>query len=202
MVHNQKISQVFVVDQCFDRRTEICRSLINSDLVPQPLENLRELLGCWPQSGCILIGNGEEEAVAALKEAAAHEQVLPVFVLFDHQSIEAISDLIRMGAAGFVTWPSSGEGLARTLKALLSISEPHLAQMKDVGSARSRINSLSNREREVLRGISEGLSSKEIALQLGISYRTVEIHRGNMLGKVGAKNAIQAAKLAWKASGT
>jgi DNA-binding CsgD family transcriptional regulator len=61
--------------------------------------------------------------------------------------------------------------------------------------ARGRIASLSTREREVLHWLAEGSSNKNIARELDISPRTVEIHRANMMAKLGAKHAAEAVRL-------
>ncbi|MEM6267027.1 MAG: LuxR C-terminal-related transcriptional regulator, partial [Pseudomonadota bacterium] len=61
--------------------------------------------------------------------------------------------------------------------------------------ARDRIASLSGREREVLDWLAEGSSNKVIARELDISPRTVEIHRANMMNKLGARHAAEAVRL-------
>lgn len=61
--------------------------------------------------------------------------------------------------------------------------------------ARDRIASLSEREREVLEWLSEGSSNKVMARELEISPRTVEIHRANMMNKLGARHAAEAVRL-------
>ena len=61
--------------------------------------------------------------------------------------------------------------------------------------ARNRISNLSRREREVLDWLAEGSSNKAIARELEISPRTVEIHRANMMSKLGARHAAEAVRL-------
>jgi FixJ family two-component response regulator len=61
--------------------------------------------------------------------------------------------------------------------------------------ARDRISTLSTREREVLDWLAEGSSNKAIARELDISPRTVEIHRANMMNKLGARHAAEAVRL-------
>jgi DNA-binding NarL/FixJ family response regulator len=66
--------------------------------------------------------------------------------------------------------------------------------------ARSRIERLTPREREVLSGVAGGLSNRAIAEQLAISPRTVEIHRANMLQKIGANHTSEAIRVAIEAA--
>jgi FixJ family two-component response regulator len=61
--------------------------------------------------------------------------------------------------------------------------------------ARDRISTLSTREREVLEWLARGSSNKAIARELAISPRTVEIHRANMMNKLGARHAAEAVRL-------
>ncbi len=66
--------------------------------------------------------------------------------------------------------------------------------------ARSRIERLTRREREVLAGVADGLSNRLIGEKLSISPRTVEIHRANMLNKMGANHTSEAIRIAIEAS--
>ena len=66
--------------------------------------------------------------------------------------------------------------------------------------ARSRVQRLTKREREVLAGVADGLSNRLIGERLAISPRTVEIHRANMLNKMGANHTSEAIRIAIEAS--
>ena len=66
--------------------------------------------------------------------------------------------------------------------------------------ALSRIEKLSKREREILAGMVEGLSNRLIGKHLSISPRTVELHRANLLSKIGARHSAEAIRLAIEAS--
>jgi DNA-binding NarL/FixJ family response regulator len=73
----------------------------------------------------------------------------------------------------------------------------HMAgKQREIAEARAQMRRLSSREREVLSDLSQGLSNKEIAMHLGISPRTVEIHRSNLITKIGAKSSAHAIRIA------
>ena len=67
--------------------------------------------------------------------------------------------------------------------------------------ARNLLSNLSGREREVLEGLTNGGSNKDIARILSISPRTVEIHRANMMNKLGARHAAEAIRISLEAAG-
>lgn len=67
--------------------------------------------------------------------------------------------------------------------------------MKDVAEAKSRIGTLSRREREVLDQLTAGHANKVVAFNLGISVRTVEVHRARMLGRLGVRRVAEAIRL-------
>jgi DNA-binding NarL/FixJ family response regulator len=105
-----------------------------------------------------------------------------------------VEEALKAGAAGYLVKTSSGFQLLTALRAIRdgkSFLSPEIAGrvvdavVRPDRSAGSAIGSLSGREREVLQLIGEGFSSKEIAESLGVSARTVEAHRANVMQKLG-----------------
>lgn len=85
--------------------------------------------------------------------------------------------------------------LDRCLNGILAEAQVFKEARKRMIEARNRISNLSVREREVLDWLAEGSSNKAIARELDISPRTVEIHRANMMSKLGARHAAEAVRL-------
>ena len=77
----------------------------------------------------------------------------------------------------------------------VAVAEQFGAARRRMIEARDRISTLSTREREVLDWLAEGSSNKAIARELDISPRTVEIHRANMMNKLGVRHAAEAVRL-------
>jgi FixJ family two-component response regulator len=107
---------------------------------------------------------------------------------------------IHEGVLDYVAWPMDEAELTDMLRAAVEKGKKLTNAKLREAMARSRIERLSGREREVLGGVASGLSNELIAKQLGISSRTVEIHRANMLDKIGANHTSEAIRLAIEAS--
>jgi two-component system, NarL family, invasion response regulator UvrY len=106
--------------------------------------------------------------------------------------------MLRLGAKGYVTKNSPRQEM---LEAISEVSNNHIyicQEVKNILSdqllnndhANPDINNLSDREMQIVRALKEGLSSKEIASELSISLKTVEVHRHNILKKLKLKNTV------------
>jgi two-component system, LuxR family, response regulator FixJ len=107
---------------------------------------------------------------------------------------------VLAGALDYLEWPCD---TARILTAI-ELAESAAASIGSLrlreARARSRVQKLTRREREVLEGVADGLSNRLIGERLAISPRTVEIHRANMLTKMGANHTSEAIRIAIEAS--
>jgi two-component system, LuxR family, response regulator FixJ len=111
---------------------------------------------------------------------------LPVIVMTGHGDIELAVEAMKAGAADFLEKPFNDE---RVIAAVRSALESRRAESERVGlrnDIRERVESLSQRERQVLDGLVAGLPNKTIAHELGISPRTVEVYRANVMTKMQA----------------
>lgn len=121
---------------------------------------------------------------------------LPVIFLSGHGTIPTTVHTIKAGALDFLTKPVDGSTLlARVQDALGRCATLH-EQAEVQQSMESRLASLTEREREVMALTVQGKTSKEIAQQLAISYRTVEIHRAHIMHKTGAANLLELSRIA------
>lgn len=197
---SSRISEtVHVVDFDVARRARICRELSGFDITALPFESISELCRKWPDSGCILVGSGEAELISAIMNSVHSEHVLPVVGYSEQPSLEEVCCAFRVGSAGFLAWRGDAAKFIEELSSSIAMGAANMRIAGKRARARQKIENLSSREKEVLAAMSDGRSNKEIALSLGISYRTVEIHRSNMMSKVNASNSIEAARVAWEA---
>jgi FixJ family two-component response regulator len=104
------------------------------------------------------------------------------------------------GAIDYLVWPFAEAELTATLASAPDRAESVGSARLREAAARSRIERLTPREREVLSWIAAGHPNRAIAGQLAISPRTVEIHRANMLQKIGAAHTSEAIRIAIEAS--
>ena len=118
-----------------------------------------------------------------------------VIFLTGHADLQIAIDVMRKGAADFVTKPFDSLFLLQKVKLGLDKSAILVQEREFRNDFAALLNDLSDREMTVLRHVVAGLHNKEIAELLGNSSRTVEIHRANMFEKMGVKSAIELARL-------
>jgi DNA-binding NarL/FixJ family response regulator len=144
-----------------------------------------------------LPGMGGVEAIPRLLGSCPGVGVL-VFTAYDTD--ERILAAVRAGATGYLLKGAAVADIARAVRAVAagdSALEPRVAATLVAAVRAPRgAGSLTGREREVLRLIAEGQLTKQIALALGISERTVKFHTGSLLRKLGADTRAQAVALA------
>ncbi len=119
---------------------------------------------------------------------------LAVIVVTGQGDIQTAVRAMRAGAADFLEKPYSDHALLGSIEATFR-REAHSDRDRDIADAARRIASLSPREREVLDGLVAGRPNKLIAYDLGISVRTVEVHRARMMERLGARQLAEAIRL-------
>lgn len=159
--------------------------------------DLVELLDRPPHDGVIvasedIVDDGIEEL---LEQLADHGIWIPLVAAREDPGVDEVVQAIQAGALDFLTLPLTEDELRRMVAHVYNDAGRHAEARRRLIDARRRIGALSNREREVLDWLSEGCSNKAIARELEISPRTVEIHRANMMDKLGANHAAEAVRL-------
>jgi len=159
--------------------------------------DLDELLDRPPRSGVIVACDTLlEGGIAALLERLGDEGIwAPLVAASTAPSVDEVVGAIQAGALDYLQLPLTETELVRMIAHVRSDAGRHAEARRRLVEARRRIGALSKREREVLDWLSEGCSNKAIARELEISPRTVEIHRANMMEKLGAGHAAEAVRL-------
>ena len=153
------------------------------------------------EPGCILLdirmpGMDGLEVQQALKDRGVS---LPVIIMTGHGDVPLSVRAMKAGAIDFIEKPFEKETLISAIDAgfaRLRRSDSGRERAKEAGV---RLQVLTQREREVLDGLAQGLPNKTIAYDLGISPRTVEIHRANLMSKLGVRSLSEALRLAFAA---
>lgn len=158
---------------------------------------LDELLERAPGEGIIVaahdtVTGGTAGLIRRLSEAGVS---LPVVVTADSFTINDVVDAITDGAMDCLVLPLGMNTLARRLQRVSAAAGPLVELRRRQIEARTRLGQLSRREREVLECLVAGKANKVIARDLNISPRTVEIHRANMMTKLGAGHAAAAVRV-------
>ncbi|MFA6219471.1 MAG: LuxR C-terminal-related transcriptional regulator [Erythrobacter sp.] len=156
-----------------------------------------ELVAHPPDRGIVLAFDDCEAGGVAcvLRSLAAQGRWVPVVGTAYEPSPARVVDAIKAGALDYLRLPLREDRLVSAIERIGVEAGAYAEARRKMVEARNRIAALSPREREVLDWLAEGCSNKMIARELAISPRTVEIHRANMMSKLGAEHPSQAVRL-------
>lgn len=125
------------------------------------------------------------ELLRRLRESGA---MLPAIVVTGHGDVQMAVEAMKSGALDFIEKPFSDETLIDSIRRAVDKASSILDADAAAGKIRERIASLSERERQVLKGVVQGHPNKTIAFELGISPRTVEVYRAGLMAKMQARS--------------
>jgi two-component system response regulator FixJ len=121
---------------------------------------------------------------------------LPIIMITGHGDVPLAVEAIKAGAVDFIEKPFDDEVLLGAIHAALELSAADLQRDSEVADIRARLDLLSEREHQVLRGLVAGKPNKVIAHDLGISPRTIEIYRANVMTKMRAGSLSELVRMA------
>jgi two-component system response regulator FixJ len=148
------------------------------------------------KSGCVLLDVHLPSMSGLEVQAQLHKMRndLPIIVMTGEGDIQTAVRAMKGGAADFLEKPYSDHTLLRAIEAAFE-NEHRFNRDNEIEDATRRLAILSPREREVLDGLLAGQPNKLIAYQLGISVRTVEVHRARMMERLGMRQLAEALRL-------
>jgi two-component system response regulator FixJ len=190
---------VHIVDDDTAVRRSLERLLFAAGFEAISYESAPAFLDAAPKlsSGCLLLdirmpGMDGFELQARLNDFNFR---VPIVVITAQGDVSTAVRAMKAGAVDFVEKPYDDELLINSIEAALArVSE--LDRSREAAEAAARIASLSPREREVLEALMAGHANKVIAFDLGISVRTVEVHRARMMERLGTTQLAEAVRLA------
>lgn len=152
-----------------------------------------------PQPGCLLL----DVRMPGMSGLALFEQMvacglhepLPVIFLTGHADVPTAVAAVKRGAFDFCEKPFSDNLLVDRIEQALAQSATAVQALQERASLRQKLQELTERERDVMRLVVDGLPNKRIAEQLDISVRTVEVHRARVFDKMQVKSAVELANL-------
>jgi two-component system response regulator FixJ len=141
------------------------------------------------QDGCVVtdIRMPEMDGLQLLTLIKQAKPDLPVIMITGHGDVSLAVDAMKTGAAEFLEKPFEGQALLSAVFSALDAAARERERDAESVAVKERLTSLSPRERQVLDGIVAGQSNKTIGVKLGISPRTVEIYRANVMEKMEAR---------------
>ena len=181
---------VHVVDDDEAMRDSMAFLLRAANFQVQTYAAATDFLEALPQikAGCVVTdvrmpGMSGIELLQRLRELKVS---LPVIVVSGHGDVPLAVEAMKTGALDFIEKPFDDDVFLRAVRMALSAHAVDSQRQAQKATINSRLESLSNREREVLEGLVAGHPNKTIAYDLGISPRTVEIYRANVMEKMQA----------------
>lgn len=196
IVMNNKAPLHFI-DSCSRQRADMARIGFAMGHHAEVYSDISDLSVHPPRDGIIVARDTPEEGgVAVTLERLSRLGIwLPLIAVDTQPRPNRIVEAIKAGALDYLSLPLDPERFTRCLARVGQEAELFGAARRRMIEARDRISTLSGREREVLEWLARGSSNKAIARELEISPRTVEIHRANMMNKLGARHAAEAVRL-------
>ena len=131
----------------------------------------------------------------------AMKSAMPVIMITGHGDIPLAVEAMKLGAVDFIEKPFESKVLLAAVRTALDKSNREIEGLRETSEAVQRVRMLSVREQQVLRHIVAGCSNKHIAHELGISPRTVEVHRANVMAKMQAESLSELVRMAILAEG-
>jgi two-component system, LuxR family, response regulator FixJ len=121
---------------------------------------------------------------------------VPVIVITGHGDVPLAVEAMKIGAADFLEKPFDDDALLASVRSALARQDGDARRSSERADIKARLSSLSKRERDVLDGLVAGNANKQIAYDLGISPRTVEIYRANLMNKMQAGSLSELVRMA------
>nr|WP_294518671.1 response regulator [uncultured Rhodopila sp.] len=182
------IPTVFVVEDDPEARDRLCLHLQVAGLVVKSYESAEAfLLDHTPElTGCLItdVRLPRMDGVRLVEELSRRPNRLPVIVISGYAETPLVVEAMRAGAVDFLNKPLDPAILLRTLHAAMQQATTTVSLRSEAAAAGFRISTLSPREREVFDGFTRGLSTKQVANELGVSPKTIETHRSHLYEKL------------------
>lgn len=156
------------------------------------------LESCSPdQEGCLLLDVRMPgmSGMALLEELKPRNITLPVIIITGHGDVPMAVRALKQGAFDFIQKPFHAHDLLDRVYAALELDRENRRQLNEARQRRAHYAVLTNREKEVSELIVAGNSSKLIAIKLGISPKTVDIHRANIMRKLNVRTVAEIIQL-------
>jgi two-component system, LuxR family, response regulator FixJ len=140
------------------------------------------------KAGCVItdVRMPGLSGVELLRQLRERKLGIPVIVITGHGDVPLAVEAMKIGAMDFLEKPFDDEALLASVRSALNQLDQDRKREAEHSDIEGRLATLSNRERDVLQGLVAGLANKQIAYDLGVSPRTIEIYRANLMTKMEA----------------
>lgn len=194
-----KTPTIYVVDDDESMRQAIALLLRTVGYNPVVYARPADFLAKYDanQHGCVVldIRMPEMSGLEVQQQLNRAGALLPVIFITGHGDIPMAVQAMKDGAFDFLTKPFRDQDLLDRINSALKQDSENRAAIEKHADLRRRAESLTAREREVLALVVDGKANKVVAIDLGLSERTVEIHRANVMEKMGARSVAHLVKM-------
>jgi len=191
---------VHIIDDDQAIRESLAFLLRTHQLEVRSFDSAKTFLDALPDAslGCVITdirmpGMSGIDLLRRLKELKVS---VPVIVITGHGDVSLAVEAMKIGAADFFEKPFNDDQLVASVRAALQQRQDQTKRGAERTEIEHRISKLSAREKDVLAGLIEGRANKQIAFDLGISPRTVEIYRANLMNKMQADSLSDLVRMA------
>jgi two-component system, LuxR family, response regulator FixJ len=181
---------VHVIDDDEGLRESLAFLLRSAALEVRSFDSAKAFLNGLPDAamGCVItdVRMPDMSGIELLRRLKELKVGVPVIVITGHGDIALAVEAMKIGASDFFEKPFDDDLLLASVRAALRQQADQTKRSAERADIEHRISTLSPREKDVLAGLIDGRANKQIAFDLGISPRTVEIYRANLMNKMQA----------------
>jgi len=190
---------VYVIDDDEAVRSSLRLLLKSVGLVPEAFASARDFLDKYDpaQPGCLVLDVRMPEMSGLELQELLNFQgaIIPVIFITGHGDVPMAVEAMQAGAFDFLQKPFRDQDLIDRIQKALEKDRSNRTVLGQRSQIRERLESLTAREREVLDLVTSGKPNKIMAVDLGVSQRTVEIHRARVMEKMGASSLAQLVRM-------
>ncbi len=183
---------IHIVDDEEAVRNSLAFLLSGAGFAVRVHESATQFLAIAPEisNGCLItdLRMPDMDGVELLRRLNAADAMLPAIVITGHGDVQMAVEAMKNGAIDFIEKPFSDDVLIDSITRAADRAAERVQSDAVVEQVRQRVATLSERERQVLKGVVAGQANKTIAFDLGISPRTVEVYRAGLMGKMQARS--------------
>jgi len=191
---------VHIIDDDQALRESLAFLLRAAQLEVRSFESAKTFLDALPDAslGCVItdIRMPDMNGIDLLRRLKELKVGIPVIVITGHGDVPLAVEAMKIGAVDFFEKPFNDDQLVASVRAALQHQQDQTKRGAERTEIEHRISKLSAREKDVLAGLIEGRANKQIAFDLGISPRTVEIYRANLMNKMQADSLSDLVRMA------
>jgi two-component system response regulator FixJ len=191
---------VHIIDDDQALRDSLAFLLRSAQLEVRSFDSAKTFLDTLPNAsvGCVItdIRMPDMSGIDLLRRLKELKVGVPVIVITGHGDVALAVEAMKIGAADFFEKPFNDDQLVASVRAALQQQQDQTKRGAERAEIEHRISTLSTREKDVLAGLIDGRANKQIAFDLGISPRTVEIYRANLMNKMQAESLSDLVRMA------